>query len=251
MAYVEFLRVRRTLLIFLAVGAFSSVVSFSTRMFAHHGSGSTGFLPVALLFALAGILTWIVASILGPSINSQRVNVSTSWTKPMSRERMAAQIMAVDVAGILIAFVIALGLYLVPPLLLSGVPPSVVFHPAEDLTLIALMLGTAVMFYGLIQALTAWNQAPGGVFSGLAWPFFLVVLALGFWETAPPLLGAILHGLQYVDPFSYVSFKIDENGFTDLGGRLGLSIGARAVLAWAIGIVACAIAAFSWKRLEA
>jgi len=259
MAYVEFLRVRRALFIFSIVGVVISLLTalmlaISTVNVQGSNAGMHGDgIPVAIFFGIGGFLTWIIATTLGSSINNQAENVTTAWTKPRPRAELASQIIGVDIIGLCVAFVIGTVLYALVPGLLAiarfGVPLRFSFQWDRDLWVIVLMLGCAVMWYGMIQAVTAWNRSRGGVIGGISWPVFLGITGLAAITWLPPAIAGIVHLFLYLDPIAYVQ-HLDADGNMHEAAGLGLPWAARVSLPWIIGLAGCAIAALNWKRLE-
>jgi hypothetical protein len=280
MAYIEFLRVRTRLLWF--VGLLLVFVSF-TALSAHGGggvhvsiqnggsdvSGGVGTndtsgapggantlaavipaIPADALFVAVGLLTLIFGSIVGPSLNREWDTLDFAWTQPISRARLALTYIGVDAAGIACAFVLAFGCSLVP-LAAVGVVSHIAVQP-DTLEVALVGLGSAFMWYAILQAASAWYAGrAAGLVQGLSWAGFTILLALGTTQAFGPLFHAAVLALNCLNPLAYVSsLSIHPDGAVTEGSVLPLSMGIRAALVWALGLAACAVAVAGWKRLE-
>ncbi|MFZ1124657.1 MAG: hypothetical protein WAN59_05920 [Candidatus Baltobacteraceae bacterium] len=283
MAYVEFLRVRTRLLwfaailaacaLFIAVSAHGGGVhvrvgnggadvtgvlgdddASGAATGANHGTSNLaaalGAIPGDALLVAAGLLTLIFGSIVGPSLNREWDTLDFAWTQPLSRTRLALAYMSVDAGGIACAFVLALAFAFVP-LSAAGLLGSVVVQ--RDALEVALVgLGSAFMWYALLQAASSWYAGrAGGLAQGLSWAAFTLLLGLGQTEQFGPLFHALLLALNFVNPLAYLSaLTIHQNGTVTENAILPVGLGLRVLLVWAIGLAACALALAGWKRLE-
>jgi hypothetical protein len=262
MAYVELLRVRTLFLWFAAmVIGLVALVTIST-----HGSGvhvqigganagssdlaaRVGPIPADALLLVAGLLTVIFGSILGPSLNREWETLDLAWTQPVSRVRLALTYLSVDAGAIACAFALSLCCAFVP-LAAIGFLGNVALEP--DTLVVALVdLGSAFMWYALVQAASAWYAGRAGFVVGLSWAAFTVLLLVGTTQGFGPLFHDVVLALNCFNPLAYVSsLTIQQNETVTENAILPLTLGLRLLTVWVIGVAACAIAIAGWKRLE-
>jgi hypothetical protein len=112
-------------------------------------------------------------------------------------------------------------------------------------------IGVTLMWYGSLQAATAWYSGKGGVIVGLSWPAFFILLVLGSYEGFGPIVHALVVALDYINPLVYfASLMSDANGHANNATALGLPLQVRVLVVYVLGAAGCAIAVFSWKRIE-
>ena len=126
----------------------------------------------------------------------------------------------------------------------------VTFDVGTALGIAACGLGAAFMWYGLLQALTSWNHAKGGLFIGLSWVYVAVLAPIATALDLGPAFHAFAVAMNYINPLAYFASITDNAHQVNVESLLGLPIGADIAISWSIGIVACAVAAYGWKRLE-
>jgi len=268
MAYVEMLRVRRTLAWYGAIAAIVTATALLGILGNPHdmhivvGDGASGSAPspTAVFVLTCGYFTAIVSTILGPSLNRENDGVEIVWTKPLAREWIALRYMLVDAVGLLAAFAIAvtaIGLIVHFALRTHGAGlGSFVSVGPHTALVVALSLGVVVMWYGLIQALTSWRTGKGGMVAGLSWAAVFLLLFLGS-APLPPVFHGITVALNFLNPLAYLSVHTAAEQVAPFGGFgphdsgiLPLALGARIALSWLIGLAGCAIAIIGWKRME-
>jgi hypothetical protein len=205
-------------------------------------------IPLGLLFGIAAYATIILATILGTSLNSENGRGGFAFTKPVSRERLALMYFAVD-AGVLAA-TFALALLLAGVALASvGILDRVFVDPGA-LVIAAAGLGAAVMWYGVLQALTSWNRLKGGLFIGISWATFTITAPLYGVTELGPIFHAFMVAVNFLNPLAYYT-SCSMNGDTvTVNSLLGLGTGSIIALTWTLGIAGLAIATFGWKRVE-
>lgn len=250
MAYVEYLRVRRLfgwyililaalVLLALYFGQISTVeVQGSTKRLAGMAVPLGALVPIGMFFAA------IFSSSVGSSLNRENQTRDLSWTKPLSRSLIALQFLVIDIAAVLLLFACAmLGVVLVL-MRMQMVPvlgPDFVWY-------VILGAGVALMWYGLVQALTAWSPPGARSIPGLLWPVCLLLLALAH---APGSIGAISRAIDVVNPLSYMSgVQFSAQGAAqEVVSTLPLELRVPVVCLFAL--LFCAIAVYVWPRREA
>jgi len=267
MGYVEFLRVRKSLTIFAIVlfccAAFTAASAYYGIHFGHHHGSTYSIsndrpdtrtladmnfqIPVGILFAIATFGTLVYATIVSASFNKENGRGGFAFTKPIARTRLALTYLAIDIAAILLSFAYALVL-MFAVLALFGVAGKVYAEPGAAPLAFA-GLGTSLMWYGLLQLVTAPRTAGGGLFIGLSWPFFLIALALYQVDAFGAPFHLLVTGVDFFNPLAYVEFNghDDQISVTSL---LGFSQSASIAITWGLATASCALAVVSWKRLE-
>jgi len=280
MAYVEFLRVRKSFYFFAGIIAAMIAVLLVSLFASHGGSSNGGFrlelgsaiviqkgadgrlhqvavnsmsglnVPLGALFGIAAYCAAVFATVISTSLNRERDGLDFPFTRPVSRQRMALSYFAVDLAAIFAAFAFAFVVLCLVPLATAGLLGHITTTP-QAWWILALGLGMSFMWYGTIQAVTAGMRIGGGLIAGGSWALFGVLLVLPGAQWLGPIVHGVVVALNYVNPLAYFN-SIHENAAHEMtvGSTLGLGIAARAGLVWIIGIGACAIALTSWKRIE-
>ena len=207
--------------------------------------------PLEYLFGIAAYAAIIFATILGPSLNKENDGYGYAFTKPVSRERLALEYFGVDLAAIVAVFAYTLGLLLLAIWCLGFFfKGQVTFDAGAALGISASGLGAAFMWYGLLQALTSWNHARGGLVIGLSWVYVTVLAPIATALDFGPGFHAVALAMNYINPLAYYASITEKGHEAVVESLLGFSTGADIALTWSIGIVACAVAAYGWKRLE-
>ena len=260
MAYVEFLRVRRALIIY-AIVIIVNVALLTASLHAGHvwvqsdtsglrGHHDLGKVPLSVVLVAAAFGSLVFGTLISGSLNRERDTLPLSWTRPISRERLGLSCMLVDFAAVVAAFVITLGLGLIP-LATTGILARV-YPDGHAVVGVVLMLGVTVMWYGLVQAATSWFRGRAGLTVGLSWALFFFLMFLGHQAVFGPIVQGVANALNYLNPLAYASsYGRISTGQVDVTSYLMLPESVRTVATWSIGIVACAIAIFAWKRSEA
>jgi hypothetical protein len=250
MIYVEYLRVRTSLAwhagILAALTLLVLATNHSTSVIVNgHPAVTTGArISLAVLAPIAAFFGAIYASSAGTSLNRENSTRDISWTKPVSRTMLALQYVLVDLAGIALAFTIAmLAVYAV--VVRMGVVPVIEESLVPQL---ALALGIATMWYALIQLLTFWFGPAARAVGGILWPVALVCLGIA---GVPGLYGALARAINIINPLAYLSnFSVNGNGgHTHTLWTLPAEM--RTVVVWLFTVLFCAIAITFWRRKEA
>jgi hypothetical protein len=264
MNYVEILRMRRNLTWLAGVlGALCLIAMISVNLNAggmHLRMGMThshfdGGLDLAALFGIGVAITLIFATIIGGTLSRENETPEMIRTKPFAREQMALSFFLTDLAAILLSFVITcalVSLVLLDVCAIAGVFPPLRFGP-EAGVILTLGLGVAFMWYALVQAVSAGLRARGGIVIGLSWAYFTILVGLAHATFLPGFVHEVIMLLNLLNPLAYM------NSLTSHGDSLtttvpnsifALDAWLRAAIVWAIGIAACLVATFNWKRLE-
>jgi hypothetical protein len=248
MEYVEFLRIRRSLVWHIGILA---VLALGVMALAGHETsvnvnGTTQLMsgmhvPLGILAAIAGFFAAIFASSAGTSFNRESLRREISWTKPLSRTALAIRFVLIDVAGIGVAYAVALAA-------ISAVLMRMQITPFLDETAplqLALGFGVGAMWYALIQLLTCMLSPSARAISGILWPVAFAVSAL---TQVPGITGALFRVLDVINPLAYLS---NTAAGAHSAPVLNLPLELRALTVWGFSILFCAIAVAIWPRKEA
>jgi hypothetical protein len=204
--------------------------------------------PLGVLFGIAGFVAIAFATILGTSLNKENTLGGFAFTKPIARERLALTYFAVDAGGIVAMFLYVL-LFEFIEVAILGLADRIAVD-ANAFGIAAISLGAAAMWYGLLQAVTSAMRFSGGMFIGIGWGVFCTLLPLSAFMALGPVFHTLIMALNYLNPLAYYSGLDMTGGAATTSSVLALGEGARIAITWSIGIVACAVAALSWKRVE-
>lgn len=264
MYYKEFLRVRHALLWYLiglvATALFITIINLASGSHVSVMVGDVPKVPAKVeavpwvaLFAGAGFLAAIMATIFGSTLSQEADHLALAWTKPRSRTEYATTVMLVDAAGIvtsqLLAFAFILGVLLVlahnDVRLVAG---------RNDLFDLARFMLFPLAWYGLIVALSARLRNRAGVVQGLIWPASFVFAGFVV-APVPPVMHEIIVLVNYLNPIVYTSYVDVASGThvnaTPANGLMLASAGA-STLALAAYVVLCwFVATAQWRKLEA
>jgi hypothetical protein len=212
---------------------------------------SAADIPLFVFAPLAMFLSMIYASAAGLSLNQEAQTLALSWTKPVSRVAIALRIVAVDLALIVASHIFA---WLVILGVLVSARGSIAMS-GEALPIFVLALGVAIMWYGLIVALTAALPAGGGAVMGLLWPVALIVSQLRG-AFADSTLDTIVLVINTINPLAYMNFSVSADAAHDGGHVAGMGYwqappDERAVIVWLLSVVLIAIGVGLWTRREA
>ena len=205
-------------------------------------------IPIGFLAGIAAFAAIIFATILGPSMNKENDGAGFAFTKPVSRERLAIRYVLADLAAIIGCFAFSVTL-MVAGIALIGLFGRLVIDP-HAFEIAACGLGAAVMWYGLLQAFTSWHRLPGGLFIGLSWIAASVVGPIASAIDLGPAFHAAVMAVDHLNPLAYYGGVTTSGHLVTPRSSLGLGSLETIGLTWSIGIVACAVAALSWKRVE-
>ena len=276
MVYVESLRVRRRLTIFMSIMIAITALLVLPAFFGHTyvdthggktigysssgtevGSGSQGLqqlvahsnIPFSALLGVAALLTYIFATQVGSSLNAQNASLNLTFTKPESRERIALSFFAIDVAAIVLCYALCTVVVCVVPFALLGLL-GYVYRDPYVVPVALVGIGAPFMYYGILQCATAWSRGGTGAIVGLSWPLFVLCAFPG----TPPfgvIVNALVELVRSLDPLVYLGAAMTHLGPADIvAGTAVTPLLQSIAIVWLIGIAGCALATFEWRRLE-
>ena len=229
MVYVEWLRAKRRLTIFMLVAIGFTALLVLPALFGHtyvntHGGTSIGIMdkgtpvgsgpqglqqltahvkiPFSLLLGVAALLTYIFSTQLGSSLNAQHASLNLTFTKPASRVRMALSFFAVDLAAIVLCYGLCLIVVCILPFVVLGLLGRVYADPLI-VPVVFIGIGAPFMYYGILQTATAWSRGGTGAIIGLSWPLFVLCAIPG----TPPfgaIIDALVELVRQLDPLIYL-----------------------------------------------
>ncbi|HEX3465458.1 MAG TPA: hypothetical protein VHS78_15525 [Candidatus Elarobacter sp.] len=248
MYYVELLRARRVLMWYtIIVFGIIAIVALSTM--GQHGSlGAADTIPLSDIFLGCAFGGYVVATIVSTSLVSESATVPITWTRPVSRERIAWSFIAVDVATILAGYLVMIAAVLlcIAVIGLSGYLRA----GAATWELLLLGFGSAVLWYALTLAASSRLGGHGVRVATLSWLVFLVIGSV-WGAPVPAPIHALLTALNYLNPIAYLG-GISGATHTHTGGHpIVLSQTPRTLLAWALAAVAAFVAVRLWSTKEA
>lgn len=250
MHYVEILRARRVLSWFtgvlLASVALSAVSFINAHVQVHVGPGH---IELTSLLVGSTMIAFVVATCMAPGLSAEGATIAIIWTRPTRRETIAWRYVAVDVAAILIAYLVSV-VVAVAFIAAIGLFDRIVAD-SQWVVSLALGVGATLMWYALVVLASARFPGRGALIAGLSWAVFLVVA--GLWSAPlPPLMHLLLNTLNYVNPMAYISGTIDSaSGHVQISHAVALGDTGRAILAWCIAAVATTVAIRLWATREA
>ncbi len=271
MEYVEFLRVRRAFTIFALIVVAFALIVIASAVYSSIGKGhvlvefgdtpnakshdlatyfKTLTIPLGLLLGLAGYIAIVFASVLASSLNKERDGLDYVFVKPIRREEMALRYIATDIVGIVAIFASSVVIELATLAVMHVFDRIVIDSRAFWVG--GLGLGVACMWYGILQAVTATYRGKGSTIVGISWGIFGLLVGIGSITALGPVFSNFVHTLNLINPIAYFSRIVSGGGGTsDVDAVFGLSLEARVCFVWAIAWAGMAIAAFSWRRVEA
>ncbi|GEM_PF-1544088 len=257
MIYYEYLCARRALLIYTAIAAALAFTVYAVTAYHSHDAvirielGRHHFhgLPVVFFTSVAAWTTAILACTLATSLNRQREHLAYTWTRPQDRAVMGISLVALDLAALLCAFVIVVAIEIA---CYEGVTrgqfPVIWDGPFGD---VLRALGFAVMWFSIVQALSARLPVRSSVIAGMSWPVFIVGAML---EAArfPSPWNEILTAINLFNPMAYLSgTSVTSSGAVVLQSFIGFAPAVRLALMYGISACALIVAVTTWKRMEA
>lgn len=253
MDYVAFLRARRVLTWYGSI-VLATLLLAVYGILAHHGGihvirpdgKQPSDIPLGGLIAACAGGALAVAAFLAGGLDGEYKTAAIAFTRPIRRVVIAQRYALVAALAMLAAFAITLVAVLVA-FAIAGVLPYVTLQAGEGPTLLAVVLGCAAMWYGLVVLAAALAPGRAGTIVGLSWAFALVIPALAH-SGFPAPFNAIFAALQYLDPLAYVGSLGSSHGNVS---PLGMEpMGLRAAVSWAIGLAALAIGTRIWAARE-
>lgn len=243
MFYVESLRAARgalTCAFWLAVALAINLIIWESG---HANVDHRIRFSLVVVWAFAGIIASIFASLLGGSLARENDgHLAVAWTKPISRPAHALAKMAVDLGAVAFVFALTCAVVFIY-LAVIGAVGDIVIAPDTWTQLLRFLVAPAA-FFGLVQALTSTLARQAGAVIGFTWValFGLIILSM---VNLPAPFHAIVDFLNYANPLVYVAFDVDKTGAVVTYGA-----GGAAALAL-IAVIGSATAIYRWQRSEA
>jgi len=198
---------------------------------------------------LATCVALIVATVLGAPFGRENDgHLEIAFTKPISRTRLALETIAVDVAGIVAAWVLTVAALVIGHTIFEA--PNYVYGPTDTIAIGVGLLG-AFAWYALLCAATASMKRAYGAVLGVAWPVAIGVHGIAVADIGyTPLAQAVQHvatWLSWIDPLAYLHFG---PLFSAAHGSVSSLANALPILA-ILALVYVALAVVQWQRVEA
>ena len=204
MEYVEILRAKRILTWFtglLVVGLIIEAISYYAG---DHRNLNDGTIPFSILTAGASVAALIIATFVAPGLSAEASNTTALiWTRPTPRDAIAWRFVAVDVAAILVGYVIMLAAMLIG-IAIVGALPEIEWDTAHVARAVCLGLGGALMWYAVISVAASRLPGRGPLFAGLAWGVFPVLVALFHADWFPIWLHDVVYALNFLNPMAWM-----------------------------------------------
>jgi hypothetical protein len=200
-------------------------------------------LDVLMFAALFGSL--IVAMFVATGLDAEYKTAAIAWTRPIGRLTIAARYLAVAAAALVAAWALALAAEVIP-LAAAGLFNVLMFTVLIPPGAFALLIGSIVMWFGLIVLAAALFPGRGGAIAGMSWGVFFV---LGILAAAPfpPELHVLTIALNFINPLAYLG-GIDPG--SPRNNLLQLSGSVRGILCWAIGFATTYAGVVLWAKRE-
>lgn len=249
MEYVAILRARRLLTWYGGV-VLAMLLLMLYGTLTHHGTvrvdhGSV-HIPLSALVAGSAVGAVVIAAFLASAFDNEYKTAAIAFTRPMTRLSIAtrfAAVAAVAMAAAAVITFVAVFVTFAASGLLRYVAPD-----GSTLPWLALVLGVAAMWYGLVVLAAAIVPGRAGAIVGLSWAYALIVPALAH-AGLPGVFHAIFGALQFLDPLAYVGSI--GNAAHQNASVLGIeSVGLRSAITWAIGLAALASGVTIWAKRE-
>lgn len=263
MAYVEVLFARRmftwfaSIVVVVGIVVAAAAASFpqNVHIQVNPQKPSVHDIPFGAIFSVAGYFTCVMTTLVVATLNRDREHLAYMWTRPASRLRIAFGYMLVDGITIVIAFVVVA---VVTAGVMQNLPGVRLGPDPNALTGLVRYLALPLMWYGVVEAATSWNSLRGSAAAGIAWAVFWVLLIASAIRLPLPV-SALLALLNIFNPLAYFATRHGESVLVDpitlsqVNGQhlIPIDYGAQTVLAYAIFIGGCIVAAYAWRRMEA
>ncbi|HTX03101.1 MAG TPA: hypothetical protein VMD07_05425 [Candidatus Acidoferrales bacterium] len=253
MYYVEFLSARNRLGWFSLAVVLVGMVAVTAVRLAPQPAAALPSISVSFNVILLGA-SWfacIMATLVAGTLSRDYCHLPYMWTRPVHRERIALEYVAVDVAAIVVAFAL---LIVVTVVSLDAMPRLHVIADGTAWPILLRALAVPLMWYGLVEVATSWNGARARAMIGISWGLFWV-LAILDGLSFPGILGKLFIVLNIINPMAYlpqahtqdVDFQVGVLGLPSLP----LTFNEQTLLVFAIFAVSCIVAIYAWKRMEA
>jgi hypothetical protein len=250
MEYVEILRARKVVrnfaLVLLAGFVLTAISLFSGHTTVQVEGAHTGTVALSSVLAGCALVAFIIATCIAPGLSAESSTLAITWTRPVSRARIVARFIAVDLAAIVVSFALAFVTALIFLAMFHALG-ALQFNGARALAVLGLGLGCTLMWYSLVTLASTRLPGRGGMIAGLSWVAFLVLT--GLWAAPfPPLLHGLIVLLNYLNPLAYFGNHLSSGDSSQI---LPFGDVVRTLLAWCIGIAALFGTVRLWSTREA
>jgi hypothetical protein len=254
MWYMPYLRVRHAVLVYVLIAVGITLVAIALRFW----PGSTHFdghetsvrVGLSMIVMAATALVGGFATVLGLNLAAENEgHLELAWTKPVSRERYALGVFAVDVAAMAACIVVTcLCLAVVVDVFAGG--QAVTLGGGADALRALGFLGFPLSVYAWITALSASLKRNRGTVAGLFWPLMLVLSILTLLPI--PAVHAVVGALNRLNPIAVFlagSSSSQSAGVSATITGLPASVTSYA-WGWVVAALLLAAALLQWRRLE-
>jgi hypothetical protein len=211
--------------------------------------------PIGIFFLTSIIMGFIIASVLGGVLSKENDgHLELAWTKPISRERYALGAFSVDLAAIVASQLLWVAIAFIAAAMFDVRRFS--FETGAGWHIGIALLGP-IAWYAAVTGWSASVKRGPGVVIGLGWPIALGIPggAAALAGASHPLLVAIhalLLGLSYIDPLSYVHMHgHGVNVTVGSAGAVQVTAGIACAALAALTVFYLALAVAQWRRVEA
>ncbi len=251
MELVEVIRLRRWTIWFAAIVLLTGIViSLSAQHAVVHLNEAkvNAVIPLNILPPIAMFLAMIFATSAGLSLSRESETRALSWTKPLARAAVALRIMAVDAAAVVLVFAFALLVAIGVVITAHG---TLVSGPGDFFAVVVLSVGVTLMWYALLELISASVPSVGRNIVGFIWPvaiFFSVINA-----SVNGVLGMIVRVVNVFNPLAYLNGVSASAAASDsaFGSYWQSPLEVRAALVWVLAIAVASAAVALWTRREA
>jgi len=251
MYYAEILYARRRLLIFAAVAVLVAAVFTYFVTFPPpnaHVVNNGQDVPFDAVLGFGGFFATIMASMVAASMNRSSLHLPYVWTKPASRERTALSYMLVDILTILAAFAVVVAIC---SIVLALPPRNRMTFDHQTLLMLSRSLAVPLMLYAVVEAATSWTPRRLAAAGGLIWP---IGFALDFLTeiNLPFPLAQVFFVLNIFNPIAYIpTIRFHSHLEISASSPLPLDFNGQTIVALCIFVLACCIATYNWRRMQA
>jgi hypothetical protein len=201
--------------------------------------------PFSALLALAGFVAAIFASVVGTSLGCENAgHLEIAWTRPASRIMYAANLMAMDVAGIFATFAFTLALS-IGVTYAAGWQHYLAIDADAGANLVR-FLAYGLAWFALVWALTASVRGKTGAYAGFSWIGAAILLLL-LDLSLPKPLHTLIAIVNYANPFLYGSYS---SGAEAAHRVIQMSATSGAIGLMGITVAGIVAALAQWRRLE-
>ncbi len=258
MVYIEFLRIRKSLLwhagiiALIAIGVMllgagngntEVIVNGTSRSASQMVAGIP--VPLSVVAGIAAFFGAIFASTCGTSFNRESMTRDISWTKPVSRMMLALQFAIVDVGGVIVAYLVAFAAIVIVMLRYQVAP----FFDDAFVVELVLGIGIGTMWYGLLQLITCMFGSGARAMAGILWPIAFILIPLKQLDNG---VGTFARIVDVINPLTYLSSTQSHGHVVHIvAAPSGLPSSEKLQLVWLFTVVFTGIAIAIWPKKEA